>query len=61
MRCQFALRKLSAVSAHPLCQPRLRYPPSTLDAAAARNQRVRGREVAHMRDTVIDRGWGEGW
>ena len=32
-----------------------------LDAAAARRQRDRGREVAHLRNTMIDRGWGEGW
>lgn len=32
-----------------------------LDAAAARRQRDRGREVAYLRNTMIDRGWGEGW
>ena len=35
--------------------------PTVLDAAAARNQRDRGREVGHLRDIVVDRGWGEGW
>jgi hypothetical protein len=32
-----------------------------LDAATARNPRERHREVGHLRDTVVERGWGEGW
>lgn len=35
--------------------------PTILDAAKARGRRARGREVRHLRQTIIDRGRGDGW
>ena len=32
-----------------------------LDAAEARDEHARSREVHHLREAVVDRGWGEGW
>jgi hypothetical protein len=32
-----------------------------LNAAKARDERARSREVRHLREMVVDRGWGAGW